>query len=201
MLYQCRQWIHKKWGWIYHKIYLSENAFIRHMLQNYGQNKVWEDCIYTSKWAIYTFYFGLNLYFFIWGFSILWYLIKPPRSTASDSHPHETFSRQTVEHWDNLWERRGSSMVNGAPRRFPRVLNVLPIIFYDMWHLTRDTLHVTPDKWHLTHDMWHLTYDTWWGVNILSKFQLPSSYGLGVMMIRRFVGKGSLTESMNEWIY
>ena len=28
--------------------------------------------------------------------------------------------------WDNLWERRGGSMVNGVPRRFPRVLYVLP---------------------------------------------------------------------------
>ena len=26
--------------------------------------------------------------------------------------------------------------------------------------------------------MWHVTYDMWWGVNILSKFQLPSFYGL-----------------------
>ena len=48
----------------------------------------------------------------------------------------------------------------------------------DMGHLTRDTWHVTPDMWHLTCDMWQLTYDTWWGVNIISKFQLPSSYGL-----------------------
>ena len=26
------------------------------------------------------------------------------------------------------------------------------------------------------------TCDKWWGVNILSKFQLPSSYGLGRTM-------------------
>ena len=25
--------------------------------------------------------------------------------------------------------------------------------------------------------MCHVTYDTWWGVNIISKFQIPSSYG------------------------
>ena len=57
----------------------------------------------------------------------------------------------------------------------------------DMWHLTHDTWHVTPDTWHLTgatwhltRDTWHLTCDTWWGVKILSKFQLPSSYGLGL---------------------
>ena len=43
-----------------------------------------------------------------------------------------------------------------------------------------------------------MTCNTLWGVNNLSKYQLPSSYGLGVMMIRRFGGKGSLTELMNE---
>ena len=51
-----------------------------------------------------------------------------------------------------------------------------------MWHLT-------PDTWHLTLDMWHLE-----GVNILSEFQLPSSYGLGVMM---FEGLEEKDESMN----
>ena len=39
--------------------------------------------------------------------------------------------------------------------------------------------YLTPDTWHLTFDTWHLTCDTWWGVNILSKFQLPNSSGLG----------------------
>jgi hypothetical protein len=29
--------------------------------------------------------------------------------------------------------------------------------------------------WHLTPDMWHVKCDTWWGVNILSKLQLPTS--------------------------
>ena len=45
----------------------------------------------------------------------------------------------------------------------------------DTWHVTRDTWHVTRDTWngHVTHDTWHV-----WGVNILSKFQLPSSYRL-----------------------
>ena len=27
--------------------------------------------------------------------------------------------------------------------------------------------------------MWHVTRDKWWGINILKKIQLPSSYGLG----------------------
>ena len=39
--------------------------------------------------------------------------------------------------------------------------------------MTHDTSHVTPD----------MTCDKWLGVNILSKFQLPSrSYSLAVMM-------------------
>ena len=40
---------------------------------------------------------------------------------------------------------------------------------------------MTSDKWHMTHDTWHVTRDMWHlvGVNILSKFKLPSSYGLG----------------------
>ena len=41
-------------------------------------------------------------------------------------------------------------------------------------------------------DMWHLTCDMWWGVNILSKFELSSSHGLGVIMLWRFGGKGWL---------
>ena len=56
--------------------------------------------------------------------------------------------------------------------------------FSKIWHLT-------PETWHMTHDMWQ-----WWGVNILSKFQLSSSHGLGVMIFWRFGGKGSL----NEWM-
>ena len=43
-----------------------------------------------------------------------------------------------------------------------------------------------------------MTHDTWWGVNILSKCQLPNSYGLGVMMFWRFGGKGSLNYRMQD---
>ena len=54
---------------------------------------------------------------------------------------------------------------------------------------------MTHDAWHMTRDTWHMNHDTWHkvGVNILSTFQLPSSYGLGVMMFWRFGGKGSPT--------
>ena len=47
-----------------------------------------------------------------------------------------------------------------------------------MWHAICDMWHVTRDRWHVTCDMWHITCNMWWGVNILSKFQLPSSYSL-----------------------
>ena len=43
----------------------------------------------------------------------------------------------------------------------------------DMWQLTGDMWHVTPDTWHVTPDMWQVG-----AVNLLSKCQLPSSYGL-----------------------
>ena len=34
--------------------------------------------------------------------------------------------------------------------------------------------------WHVICDTWQLIHDTWSEVNILSKFQVSSSYGLGV---------------------
>ena len=78
----------------------------------------------------------------------------------------------------------------------------------DMWHVTCDMWHVTCDMWHVTHDTWHVTCDTWrdmlhmtcdmfGGVNILSKFQLLSSYGLWFMILWISGGKGWLTESIN----
>ena len=69
--------------------------------------------------------------------------------------------------------------------------------------MTCDMWHVTHDIWHVTHDTWHVvTRETWhvWGVNILSKFQLPSSYRLWFMILWRSGEKGWLTEWMNESI-
>ena len=43
-----------------------------------------------------------------------------------------------------------------------------------------------------------MTHDTWFGVNIILQFQLSSSNGLGVMMFRRFGGKGSLIQSVSD---
>ena len=48
----------------------------------------------------------------------------------------------------------------------------------------------------MTDNKWHVTHDTWCRVNILSKFQLSSSNGLGDMMLWIYGGKGSLT----QWI-
>ena len=53
-----------------------------------------------------------------------------------------------------------------------------------MWHLTLDT-------WHMTCNMWHVE-----GCELLSKSQIPSSYGLELKVFWR----GSLTDLMNKWI-
>ena len=44
--------------------------------------------------------------------------------------------------------------------------------------------------------MWHVTHLC--GVDILSKLQLSTSNGLGVMMFWRSGGKGSLSDSVKE---
>ena len=54
-----------------------------------------------------------------------------------------------------------------------------------MWHITCET-------WHITCDTWHVTCDMLWGVNILSKCQLPSSYSLGGKVIWQSEGKYQL---------
>ena len=56
----------------------------------------------------------------------------------------------------------------------------------DGWHVTGDRGQMTK-----TDDTWHVTHDTWHNVNILSKFQLSSSNGLGFMMLRIFGGSRS----------
>ena len=55
-------------------------------------------------------------------------------------------------------------------------VNVI-FFFFDMWHVTRDRWHMIRDtSWHVTRHTWHVTRDMFGGVNIHSKFQLPSSY-------------------------
>ena len=50
---------------------------------------------------------------------------------------------------------------------------------------------VTCYLWHLTSDTWHVTYDLGLEVNILRKFHVPSSYGLGGKVFWSFRTKGS----------
>ena len=63
------------------------------------------------------------------------------------------------------------------------------------WHVTHDMWHVTHDTWHVTCDTWHITCDMLWGANILSKFQLPSCFGLYFYDIFKIGGK-----RMTHWI-
>ena len=52
--------------------------------------------------------------------------------------------------------------------------------------------------WHVTRDMRRVTCDMLLGVNILSKFQLPSSSGWWFMIFWRLGGKGWLTDWLSE---
>ena len=65
-------------------------------------------------------------------------------------------------------------------------------------NVTRDMGHGTWDMWHVTLDMRRVTCDMLWGVNILSKFQLPSSYGLWFMIFWILGGKGWLPQWIND---
>ena len=68
----------------------------------------------------------------------------------------------------------------------------------DTRHVTCDMWHMTRDMWHVTRDMWHVTRDTLGGMNILSQFQLPSSYWFWFMLLWRYGGKGSLTHWISD---
>ena len=52
--------------------------------------------------------------------------------------------------------------------------------------MTCDILNMTRDMWHVTCDMWHMA---WREVIILSKCQVPSSYGLGVKVSGKYLNK------------
>ena len=54
--------------------------------------------------------------------------------------------------------------------------------------------------WQMTNTMWHATCDTCLKVNILSKYQLPSSYGLREKVFWRYLHKGSVTDWMDYWV-
>ena len=55
--------------------------------------------------------------------------------------------------------------------------------------------HVTHDIWHVTRDAWHMACDMLWGVNILFKIQLPSSYGLWYLISGGLGGNNMLRHS------
>ena len=54
--------------------------------------------------------------------------------------------------------------------------------------------HVKCDMWHVTRDLWHMTCERWGEVNLLSKFQRPSSYGFWLKVCWRYFNSGWLTE-------
>ena len=77
--------------------------------------------------------------------------------------------------------------LNPDPEGF--LLNVHPAL-YGIWpfaisYFSSTSSSPTPTSppslstWHLTSDTWYMTCDTGWWVNILSKFQVPSSSILG----------------------
>ena len=67
--------------------------------------------------------------------------------------------------------------------------------FGEKWHQTCDRWLVTPNIWNVTPDMWHVGE-----VNLVSNFQLPCLYGLGMKVHWRYFHKGRLSDSMNQLI-
>ena len=50
----------------------------------------------------------------------------------------------------------------------------------------------------MTNDMRHQTHDMWGEVNLPSKVQLPTSYGLGMKVCCEYFHKGSVSDLMND---
>ena len=86
-----------------------------------------------------------------------------------------------------LWKLDGVGPVDNRPS----TNKLQHFVKKKMWH-------VTCDMWHVTCDTWHVTRDTFGGVDILSKFQLSSSYRLWFMILWRSGGKGSVAQSVNH---
>ena len=57
---------------------------------------------------------------------------------------------------------------------------------------------LTCDIWHMAYGIWHVIYDRWREVNLLSKFQLPSSYGFGMKVFWRYFHKGWMSQLINH---
>ena len=55
------------------------------------------------------------------------------------------------------------------------------ICFQNKWHMKRDMWNVTCDMWHMKSDSWQVGK-----ANLISKFQLPSSYSFGEKVFWRY---------------
>ena len=64
-----------------------------------------------------------------------------------------------------------------------------------MWHLSV-IWQLTCNTWHLTHDTWYMTCQVMW--YMVSKFQLSSFHGFGVIMFWRFGGEGWLNQLLYD---
>ena len=75
--------------------------------------------------------------------------------------------------------------------KYPPPTNSATLYFNFLWH-------ITPDTWPLTRDTWQLTPDTQGVVNIVSKFQVPSSYGSEGVLKIFFTKDEWLSELINQ---
>ena len=82
------------------------------------------------------------------------------------------------------------------------LLNIYLFIFKYTFLFTQNifyTWHVTCDMWDVARHMWHGKCDTQGVANIVSKFQVTSSNGLGILMSWRF-GKKKISYIINQWL-
>ena len=66
-----------------------------------------------------------------------------------------------------------------SPRNIAEVLIKADFLFLNLQYPQKSISHVICDMCHVTLDTWHMTGDRWEKVNLISKCQLPSCYGLG----------------------
>ena len=112
--------------------------------------------------------------------------------------PHYLRSVQ-VQFLDLVDNRPSTNKLHHFVKKTQRKTKTMWHVTCDMWHVTCDTWHVTRDTWHVTHDTWHMTcLGGGRGVNILSKFQLPSSYCLWFVILWRSGEIGSRTDWLIE---
>ena len=121
-----------------------------------------------------------------------------------------SFQLWTADYWWSNWGRQSTKFYT-----FPHKMSLITAVYLrELWLITRrqgpvdnrpstNKLHLfvpPPKKRQVTQDMWHMTCDMLWGVNILSKFQLRSSYCLWYMISWRLGGKSWLIDWLNYLI-